>query len=120
MRCLPRPTKVYHSTSYDRIAKKHGFEGEGKTVLITGGATGVGYSISKAFAGAGIARLAIVSRTLGPQQKAKTELEAAYPSTQVLLYQASITDHVRMKEVLQEFGCVDVLILCASVYHHPA
>lgn len=115
-----RPTKTYHSTTYDRIAGQHGFDGKDKTVLITGGATGVGYSISKAFAEAGVARIAIISRSPGPQEKAKTELEAAYPLTRVLRYQASITDDIRMTEVLRDLGAVDVLVLCAAVSHRRA
>ena len=114
---LPRPTKTYHSTTYDRIARHHGFDGKNKTVLITGGATGVGYSISKAFAEAGVARIAIISRSPGPREKVKAELEAAYPSTQILPYQASITDNVRMTEIFQDLGTLDVLVLCAAVAH---
>lgn len=117
---FPRPTKTYHSTTYDRIARQHGFDGKGKTVLITGGATGVGYSLSKAFAEAGVARIAIISRSPGPQEKAKNDLEAAYPSTQILPYQASITDNIRMTELLRDLGTVDILVLCASVYHRRA
>ena len=77
----PRPIKTYHSTTCDRIAKHHGFDGKGKTVLITGGATGVGYSLCKAFPEAGVARIAIISRSPDAQEKAKNDLEAAYPST---------------------------------------
>ena len=114
---FPRPVKTYHSTTYDRVARQHGFDGKDKTVLITGGATGVGYSISKAFAEAGVTRIAIISRSTDSQEKAKTELEAAYPSTHILPYQASITDSIRMTEILQDLGTVDVLVLCAAVYH---
>jgi NAD(P)-dependent dehydrogenase (short-subunit alcohol dehydrogenase family) len=117
---IPRPTKTYHSTTYDRISKHHGFNGAGKTVLITGGATGVGYSISNAFASAGVARIAIVSRSTGPREKAKAELEAAYPATQILSYEASITDDARMNEIMQEIGTIDVLVLCAAIYHGRA
>ena len=117
---LPRPTKSYHSRSYDRISKHHKFEGRGKTILITGGATGVGYSISKAFAAAGVARVAIVSRSSGPQEKAKADFEAAYPSVRILLYQASIADSTRMIEVLHDIGAIDVLVLSAAVYHRRA
>ena len=97
---IARLSKTYHSTTYSRVAKSHGFNGKGKTILVTGGATGVGYSICKAFAGAGVARIAIVCRSPGSREEARASLEAAYPSTQILTYQCSITDRVRTNEVL--------------------
>lgn len=117
MESLPRPTKTYHSHTYDRIAKHHNFDGQSKTILVTGGASGVGYHISKAFAGAGVSRIAIVSRSLEAQEKVQSEFKESYPSVQVLSYQASITDDARMKQILQELGTVDVLILNAAVAH---
>ena len=117
---IPRPVKTYHSTTYDRLSENHGFNGTGKTVLITGGATGVGHSISKAFASAGVARVVIVSRTQGPQEKAKAELETSYPWTQVILYQGSITDSDRMSKILLEVDTIDILVLCAAIYHRRA
>jgi NAD(P)-dependent dehydrogenase (short-subunit alcohol dehydrogenase family) len=117
---MPRLTKTYHTKSYDRIAKHHGFNGQDKTILITGGASGVGYSISKAFAEAGVARIAIISRSAEDQEKAKSDLEAAYPSTKILPYQASVTNITRMNDILQELGTVDVLILNAAVAHRRA
>lgn len=117
---LPRPTKTYHNTSYERIAKRNGFDGHGKTVVVTGGASGVGFSISRAFAEAGVARIAMISRSAGPQQKAKADLEGAYPTTHILTYQASVTDSDRMAEILQELGTVDVLVLSAASVHRRA
>jgi NAD(P)-dependent dehydrogenase (short-subunit alcohol dehydrogenase family) len=117
---MQRPTETYHSASYDRIRLHNGFDGQGKTVMITGGASGVGFSIAKAFASAQVARIAIVSRSAGPQMIAKTTLETFYPSTQVLLYEASVTDHERMVEILAELATVDVLVLCAALVHRRA
>ncbi|KAG6358767.1 hypothetical protein INS49_012286 [Diaporthe citri] len=117
---IPRPVKTYHSKTYDRIAKDHGFHGEGKTVLITGGSSGVGYSIAQAFAAAGAARVAIVSRSPGPQAGAKAALEAANPAVTILAYQACVTDASRMEEILRDLGTVDVLVLGAAAVHRRA
>ncbi|RAH41257.1 SDR family NAD(P)-dependent oxidoreductase [Aspergillus brunneoviolaceus CBS 621.78] len=114
---FPRPTQTYHSQTYDRISKHHHFTGTGKTILVTGGSTGVGYSICQAFAEAEVARIAIISRSPGPQAAAKAALEAAHPAVQIVTYAASITDHARMAAILAELGRVDVLVLCAAVVH---
>lgn len=107
---LPRPTKTYHTEPYDRILNNHKFNGTGKTVLVTGGASGVGLAISKAFAGTG-ARVAIVSRSVEQQQKAGVDAS---------MFQGSVTDSERMKEILNELGSVDVLVLNAAVAHRRA
>lgn len=120
MQAFPRPTKTYHTTAYDRIIKHHGFVATGKTILITGGASGIGYSFAHAFASTGVARIAIVSRSPGPQEKAKRDLESTSPSTEVLPFQASVTDNARMIEILKELGTVDVLVLNAAVAHRRA
>ncbi|KAG6098469.1 hypothetical protein E4U30_007927 [Claviceps sp. LM220 group G6] len=114
---IPRPTKTYRSASYGRISTGHGFNGTGKTVLITGGSSGIGLNIAKAFAGAGVARIAILSRSRATQLTAKAELEAAYPSTSILLFEASVTDADRFASVLEELAGVDVLVLCAAAVH---
>ncbi|KAF5859645.1 hypothetical protein ETB97_002556 [Aspergillus alliaceus] len=113
----PRLTKIYYSGTYDRIAKHHGFNGQGKVIHITGGASGVGFSISKAFAAAGVACITIVSRSAIPQEQAKAALEATHPSVRVVLFQASVTDSVQMTKILHELGPVDVLVLGAAVIH---
>ncbi|KAK7934898.1 hypothetical protein PG985_000393 [Apiospora marii] len=120
MESLPRPTKTYHTKSYDRLSKNHCFEGAGKTVLVTGGAGGVGLAISKAFAESGVSRLVIVSRSAGPQAAAKAELEAAHPGLEVVTHAASITDRARTAEILRGLetsGGLDILVLCAGVAH---
>ncbi|KAH8726146.1 putative NADP(+)-dependent dehydrogenase [Phaeosphaeriaceae sp. PMI808] len=113
----PRPVKTYHTTTYNRIAHQHGFDGTGKTVLITGGATGVGYSIAQAFVSTNVSRIAIVSRSGGPQESAKADLKSAESSTQIVSYQADITDQTRMSDIMLELGAIDVLVLSAAIYH---
>ncbi|KAM7195793.1 putative short-chain dehydrogenase [Naviculisporaceae sp. PSN 640] len=114
---MPRPTKTYHYKAYDRILKHHAFSGAGKTILITGGAYGVGLQFSKAFASAGASRIVIISRSAEPQAEARQEIEALYPDTKVLTYQASVTDHAKITSILQEIGPIDVLVLNAAISH---
>jgi NAD(P)-dependent dehydrogenase (short-subunit alcohol dehydrogenase family) len=116
MESLPRPVKTYHSTTYDRIAPTN-FSLKGKTALVTGGATGIGYSISTSFAQAGISRIVILARSTGPLEKAKKELEAAHAGLKVDTYSASVLDYARVEEIVKEVSRIDVLVLNAADAH---
>ena len=113
---IPRPTKTYHSKPYSRIAPKN-FDHAGKTVLITAGATGIGYSIAASFAQSGVARLALLQRSADKLEKAKKDLESTYPKTQVVTYAASIDDYGRTEEIIKDLGSVDILVLSATAVH---
>ncbi|PIA99163.1 hypothetical protein CB0940_02506 [Cercospora beticola] len=115
---LPRPTRTFHNTSYERLTQEHGFDGAGKTILVVGGTGNVGSSICRAFAATGVSRIAVVSRTLKSQVAAKEELEQLHPGTQVLTFVGSITDRSRMNEILAELHHeIDILVLCAAIAH---
>lgn len=117
---LPRPTPTYHTSTYPRLSNDHGFEGENKTVLITGGAGGIGYSIAEVFAQANVARLAIVARSSDALEAAKKTLEQAYPKTEVLTFCASISDASKMTQILQDLRTIDIVVLNAAVAHRRA
>lgn len=115
---LPRPVKTYHKKVYDRIAPKNaGFDGKGKTVLVSGGAAGIGLAISKAYAEAGASRVVIVSRSASTQTEARNLLEPAYPKTLFEFYQGSITNTTWMTSILETAGSIDVLVLNAARNH---
>ncbi|KAI6884518.1 hypothetical protein KC363_g4023 [Hortaea werneckii] len=108
---IPRPVETYHRESYFRILPSN-FNYDNKTVLITGGSSGIGYAIAKTFAVAG-ARVVIISRSPGQLQEARRNLQAF----NVLAYPASISDETRMKQVFDEVGQIDILLLNAAYIH---
>ncbi|MBW7881421.1 MAG: SDR family oxidoreductase [Caldilineaceae bacterium] len=90
---------------------------DGRVVLITGGTKGLGRSMAGGFAEAG-ARVAIVSRHRDEAQAVAAELEAA-GSQPCAGYAADVTDAQQVdalvKDVLAEFGQVDVLVNNAGI-----
>ncbi|KAK3681351.1 putative NADP(+)-dependent dehydrogenase [Podospora appendiculata] len=114
---LPRPTPTFHSTTYPRISTHDTFRATGKTILITGGASGIGLSIAHAFASTGVARIALVSRTPSTLASAKASLSTTYPDVQILTFAADITDTTSMTSIFTSLQTIDVLVLSAATIH---
>lgn len=51
--------------------------------------------------------------------EAKQNIESQFPSTKVLTYAASITDHGKVQAIVKEIGTIDVLVLNAGIMHTP-
>lgn len=80
----------------------------GKTAVITGGATGIGFGISKLFAEHG-AKVVIISRK---EDSLKAACAKIGPNAS---YHASdVRDEDRLEEIAKAVGPVDVLINCAA------
>lgn len=88
-----------------------------KIVLITGGGSGIGYGIAKAFAKEG-ANLVITGRTQSKLEKAQQELEESF-GIQVLplVADGGIEEDVKgaIAQAVKRFGKIDVLINNAQV-----
>ncbi len=89
----------------------------GKTALITGGASGIGFAMARTFLGAGM-RVVIADIDADALASAKAALEGA--NSEVLAVQLDVTDRAQYAKVAdrveQEFGPVDVLCNNAGVY----
>lgn len=87
---------------------------ESKTVLVTAGVTGIGRSISTAFAQANVTNLILLSRRESVLTTAAKELESAYPATKVHCYACDVTNLARVQEVFKEvknkIGEIDIVV----------
>jgi NAD(P)-dependent dehydrogenase (short-subunit alcohol dehydrogenase family) len=123
-------TKTVHRTSYPSIdPSRHELSQAGRTVLITGGGTGIGLSIGKSFAQAGARRVIIVGRranVLADAAKAIEEVaKQAGKKTEVIHQTLDVTDkagNAALWSGLKDKGIpVDVLVLNAAKFSmlHP-
>lgn len=85
----------------------------GKTILITGGGSGLGLAMAKGFCRAG-ADIAICGRTFEKLEKAASEIEVERPSAKVKGYSVDVRNHESVQkmfgEVIEEFGTLDGLV----------
>ncbi|KAH6615113.1 hypothetical protein C7974DRAFT_59461 [Boeremia exigua] len=89
-------TKTLHHTVYPAISPSNPLNSaHGKTVVISGGASGIGYGIAQSFAAAGAATVVIIARRQAPLDEASTklraEIAAAGGKTEVWTYLLDIT-----------------------------
>jgi NAD(P)-dependent dehydrogenase (short-subunit alcohol dehydrogenase family) len=112
---LPNGIKTWHSTSYPAIdPSRSELNAKGKTVVVSGGGSGIGAAIVKAFAAAGAAQIAIFGRRQNVLEAAKAEIEKEYPSTHISTSTADVTKatdvDAAFDQIASEFGKIDVFV----------
>jgi short-subunit dehydrogenase involved in D-alanine esterification of teichoic acids len=99
---FPSPTKTYHTSAYPAINPYlPSLSSEGKNVVITGGGSGIGSEITRAFAQSGAATIALLGRTENSLLKMEKEIEAEYKTTKVDAYVADITHSMALEHSLK-------------------
>lgn len=89
---FPSPTKTWHSTAYPSIyPSRPELSQKNKTILITGGGTGIGAGTAHAFAEAGAARIALLVRREQPLLDTKASIQQQYPSVEVFTASVDVT-----------------------------
>lgn len=112
---FPSLTKLSHSKSYPAISPtRPELSVKNKVFVITGGGTGIGASIVKAFAEGGSTKIAIISRTEKNLLATKYTIETCFPGTEILAVPADITNAQQIADaflkISQTFGKIDVLV----------
>jgi NAD(P)-dependent dehydrogenase (short-subunit alcohol dehydrogenase family) len=121
---FPYFTKTHHTEPYDGISPSlPNLSTAGKSVLITGGGSGIGPRIADAFAKSGSTQIAILGRTQSTLERTKSELEAQYPELKVLAFVADISDDKAVSHAIHgaksEFGPLDILVANAAYQPKP-
>ncbi|KAL6237651.1 hypothetical protein BDW75DRAFT_203298 [Aspergillus navahoensis] len=99
---FPSATRTWHSTSYPSISPTRlELSASGKTVLITGGGTGIGAETARSFATAGASRIALLGRRIQPLLDTKRMIEKDFGQN-VHVFVAS-TDITKKEEVDKAF-----------------
>ncbi|EAT90431.1 hypothetical protein HBI56_049470 [Parastagonospora nodorum] len=87
------PTKVFHKTTYPALdPTRPELSVKGKTIIVTGGGTGIGAAAATYFAKAGASLIAILGRREQPLLDTKAAINKSFPSTQVLTISVDVTD----------------------------
>lgn len=111
-------TKVIHQKPYERISvSRPELSQKGKTVLVTGGATNIGFGIATAFIKAGAKAIVIIGRRASVLEDAATELREA-GSANIITVPCDQSDPEATKKLWAELTSrgilVDVLVLNAG------
>jgi NAD(P)-dependent dehydrogenase (short-subunit alcohol dehydrogenase family) len=117
---LPSLTQLSHSESYPAISpSRPELSVKNKVVVITGGGSGIGARITKAFAAGGSTKIAIVSRSENNLLATKKAIEEEFPGTEILAVPTDITNARQVDDaflkISQTFGKIDVLV-CNSAF----
>ncbi|CAK7211346.1 hypothetical protein SCUCBS95973_001081 [Sporothrix curviconia] len=125
MASVPMPsfvsfTKTWHNKPYPFISpSRPALSAAGKTIVITGGGSGIGKAIAIAFAEAGAKAVAIIGRREDRLARAAVEVSAAGSQTQVLYETGDVTSRTSVEAALanisSKVGEIDVFCSNAGV-----
>lgn len=107
-------TKAYHRAPYNAITPSNpNLSAAGKTIVITGGAGGIGKAMSAAFVEAGAAAIMLIGRNESSLKQAQAALSGT-ESTRISYTPADTTDVEAIEKALSTtimlYGKIDVLI----------
>ncbi|KAB5578062.1 hypothetical protein GE09DRAFT_539178 [Coniochaeta sp. 2T2.1] len=116
---FPSPTSAWHTKRYPSISPtRPELSAKGKTVLITGGGTGIGAETARSFAEAGASRIALLGRREGPLLSTKASIERDFTNTEIFVSSTDVTIKSAVDVAFSAFlghGKLDVLVSGAAL-----
>jgi short-subunit dehydrogenase len=108
-----------HRGSYEEISPTRPEVSQaGRTVLVAGASTGIGFSIAESFAAASAARLIITGRRQDALDKAAKKIKTKYPKVEVNPIVNDFADETATRDFWKKLAddgiFVDVLVLSAA------
>lgn len=115
---FPSPTSTWHKTTYQSLSPtRPELSAKGKTILITGGGTGIGAATAVYFAEAGASRIALLGRREMPLLDTKASLKEKFPHVEVYIAPTDVTNKKQVDAAFEEFigdGKLHVLVSNAA------
>ena len=87
----------------------------GKTALVTGSSSGIGYAIAKALASAG-ATVGVNGRTAASVTEAANRLRGEVPEVEIIAVDADVTTETGVERLLSQLPAVDILVNNLGIY----
>lgn len=111
----PSFTETWHTTTYPAISPtRPELSAKGKSVIITGGGSGIGARTASSFAAAGASNVAILGRTEARLEETKQNLASKFPDVGFHSLVVNVTDRKATGDAFATFskavGKVDILI----------
>ncbi|KAF2112791.1 hypothetical protein BDV96DRAFT_649025 [Lophiotrema nucula] len=116
---FPSFTKTWHNTSYSSISPtKPALSLARKTVLITGGGSGIGARAVRSFAEARAANIAILGRRQANLDAVASDIRASFPDVKIYTYSVDMTDLKAVNDAFRDYaktaGLIDILVSNAA------
>jgi len=116
---FPSPTKTWHTEKYQSIdPTRPELSARGKTVVVTGGGTGIGAETARYFAEAGASRIALLGRREQPLLDTKASIEQKFPNVEVLAASTDVANKAEVDATFAKFagtGKIHVVVSNAAV-----
>jgi NAD(P)-dependent dehydrogenase (short-subunit alcohol dehydrogenase family) len=116
---FPSPTSTWHTKGYPAISpNRPELSAKGKTVVVTGGGTGIGAETAISFAVAGASRIALLGRREQPLLATKASIEEKFANTEVFVASTDVTNKSQVDTAFAKFAGsakIDILVNGAAM-----